>query len=305
MNKSKVVTELLVLALLGLAGCAKEDPAIVVYTRDGTSGTRDGFTSAIGFSEAKSDDSKLAPGYVEVASNGDMITAVKKDVNGIGYISLSTLSGSGVSALSYEGVAPSEATVLDGSYKMTRNFNYLIRAQYSDTKVESIAKAFVAFMGTSDGKATMKQLGGILTVSSSDPTWDSIKANYPIAGEDNSAVTVKFGGSTSVMEMAKALSAEFSPLCGHFIANHNHTGSGDAYKKTQGSDKDSSSALDIAFASREFNSSEPYAAGTAGKMCTDAIVPVINAENKKISAITKDQLKAIYSGATTKWSQLA
>jgi phosphate transport system substrate-binding protein len=84
----------------------KKIRAIVVYTRDGTSGTRDGFTSAIGFSEAKSDDSKLAPGYVEVASNGDMITAVKKDVNGIGYISLSTLSGSGVSALSYEGVAP-------------------------------------------------------------------------------------------------------------------------------------------------------------------------------------------------------
>jgi phosphate transport system substrate-binding protein len=305
MKQQKVVLAFALLASLGLVACQKADPAIVVYTRDGTSGTRDGFTSAIGFSEAKSDDSKLAKGYVEVASNGDMITAVKKDQNGIGYISLSTLNGSGVSALAYEGVSPSEANVLNNTYKMTRSFNYLVRAEYSDAKVGNIAKAFVAFMGTSDGKATMKQLGGILTVSSSDPTWDSIKANYPIAGQDNSAVTLRFGGSTSVEEMAKALSAEFSPLCGHFIANHNHTGSGDAYKKTQGSAKDSTSALDIAFASREFNASEPYAAGTAGKMCTDAIVPVINALNKKITSISAAQLKAIYSGASTKWSQLA
>ncbi len=174
MKQQKVVLAFALLASLGLVACQKADPAIVVYTRDGTSGTRDGFTSAIGFSEAKSDDSKLAKGYVEVASNGDMITAVKKDQNGIGYISLSTLNGSGVSALAYEGVSPSEANVLNNTYKMTRSFNYLVRAEYSDAKVGNIAKAFVAFMGTSDGKATMKQLGGILTVSSSDPTWDSI-----------------------------------------------------------------------------------------------------------------------------------
>jgi phosphate transport system substrate-binding protein len=91
--------------------------------------------------------------------------------------------------------------------------------------------------------------------------------------------------------MAKALSKEFSPLCGNFVAEHNHTGSGDAYKRTQGSRQRFFECLDIAYASREFSSSEPAAPGTTGKMCTDAIVAVINAKNTKITNITAASLK--------------
>ena len=206
-----------------------------------------------------------------------MISSLKNDENGLGYISLSTLSTSTLTGLSYESVKPSESSVLDGTYKMTRNFNYIVRDTYKDEKVASIVAAYRAFLSTSDAKATMKQLGGILSIASSDPTWASIKANYPVAAEDNKAITIHFGGSTSVEEMAKALSKEFSPLCGNFVSEHNHTGSGDAYKRTQGSDKDSASALDIAFASREFSSSEAAAKGTTSKMCTDAIVAAVNA----------------------------
>ena len=301
----KFAKMMLLVPLMALAACNQgSDPAISVYTRDTTSGTRDGFMTAIGYSAAKTDNSKLASGYIQVASNGDMISSVKNDVNGIGYISLSTLATSGVTGLSYEGVKPSEATVLDGTYKMTRNFNYIVRASYSDEKVGKIVEAYRAFLSTSDAKATMKQLGGILSIASTDPTWASIKANYPVTAEDNKAVTIHFGGSTSVEEMAKALSKEFSPLCGNFVAEHNHTGSGDAYKRTQGTDKDSASALDIAYASREFSSSEPAVAGTTGKMCTDAIVAAINAKNTKITNITAASLKGVYSGTITKWSEL-
>jgi phosphate transport system substrate-binding protein len=303
--KKHVMQLLLPCAMLALGGCAKAETSISVYTRDTTSGTRDGFMTAIGYSEAKSDDSKLVKGYVEVASNGDMIAAIKNDVNGIGYISLSTLATAQVKGLSYEGVTPSEATVLDGTYKMTRNFNYIVRSSFASEKVKNIVEAFRAFLTSKDAKATMKEEGGILTIGASDPSWASLKASYPVCAEDNKAVTIHFGGSTSVSKMAQALSKEFSPLCGNFVAEHNHTGSGDAYKRTQGSDKDSANALDIAFASREFQSSEPAAKGTSAKMCTDAIVSVVNAKNDKISAITASNLKKIYSGSLTKWSELA
>jgi phosphate transport system substrate-binding protein len=306
-KKMKNSLKMLMLLLLSpLCACgAKSDPAIVVYSRDGTSGTRDGFMSAIGYSAAKSDDSKLVKGFVTAASNGDMIAKIKNDPNGIGYMSLSTLSGSGVKGLAYEGVTPSEAVVLDGTYKMTRNFNYIVRASYTDSTVSDIVSAYRAFLSTSDAKTTMKNKGGILAIASNDPTWASIKANYPVTAKDNSKVTIKFGGSTSVEEMAKALSEEFSPLCGNFIAQHNHTGSGDAYKRTQGADKDATSALDVAFASREFDATaEPTAKGTTAKMCTDAIVACVNTANT-ISKITAAQLKGIYSGTITKWSQLA
>ena len=166
-----------------------------------TIGHRSDPMTAIGYSEAKTDNSKLATGYIQVASNGDMISSVKNDVNGIGYISLSTLDGSGVTGLSYEGVKPSESAVLNGTYKMTRNFNYIVRASYGDEKVAQIVAAYRAFLGTSDAKATMKELGGILTIAATDPTWTSIKANYAITSEDNKAITIHFGGSTSVENM--------------------------------------------------------------------------------------------------------
>ena len=64
---------------------------IKTYTRDRTSGTRDGFSTGIGLEDAKTDNTPLVDGVVEVSSNGDMMTKVANDEYGIGYISLSTL----------------------------------------------------------------------------------------------------------------------------------------------------------------------------------------------------------------------
>ncbi|MEG0564426.1 MAG: hypothetical protein RR511_10065, partial [Anaerorhabdus sp.] len=57
--------------------------SINVYTRDGSSGTREAFEGAIGLEE-------LTQNAIEVSSNGDMATKVGNDETGIGYVSLST-----------------------------------------------------------------------------------------------------------------------------------------------------------------------------------------------------------------------
>ena len=110
MNMRKGLSLILPVVLLGigLASCNSEEKQIICYTRDTTSGTRDGFFTGIGFSEAKTDNTLLASGFVEVASNSDMINAIKNDEYGIGYISLSSLAESGVKGLVYEGVEPTE-----------------------------------------------------------------------------------------------------------------------------------------------------------------------------------------------------
>jgi len=291
-----------------LTGCGSvEDAAIQVYTRDTTSGTRDGFFTTIGFSEAKTDNSVLVSNYVEVASNGDMISAVKNDVYGIGYISLASLSDSDLTGLRYEGIEPTEANVLNETYALKRNFNYVIRDSFDTPAEESLVEAFVAYMNTQEGKATIQSKDGIVSLSNSDPSWDDIKANYPIINQDNSSVTLRFGGSTSAEKVAKALSADFSAKAGNFVAEHNHTGSGDAYKRTQGSEKDGANKIHIGFASREFSltSSEPCLENTYGKVCTDAIVTVINSENDALTNITAATLKTIYQGTVTLWSELA
>lgn len=289
--------------ILTMGSCNKE-ALIKVYTRDTTSGTREGFFEGIGFNDAKKDNSLLAKGYVEVSGNDTMISGVKQDENGIGYISLSSLKESSLKGLTYEGVVPSEENVLNGTYQLTRNFNYCIRESYSDVAKKEIVEAFIYYMGTIEGKSTIQEHGGIVENSNSDKSWEEIKDNYDIASKDNSKVTIVVGGSTSVKSIVSNLLNEFSAKCGNFVYEHNPTGSGDAYKRTNGSEKDGVNACDLAFASREFkNDSEPMDESLKGKMCIDAIVAVVNKSNS-INSITKDQLKKIYDGTYTKWSEV-
>ena len=150
---------------------------------------------------------------------------------------------------------------------------------------------------------TIQSKDGIVDITGDEPSWDEIKDNYPICLEDNSNITIKFGGSTSVEKIANELSREFSTKCGNFVAEHNHTGSGDAYKFTQGEGKDSSTFLHIAFASREFKITEQGAEGTYGKICVDAIVAVVNKINP-LDRVTADMLKKIYDGTYSKWEEV-
>lgn len=300
MTRSAVVLATLV---MGFACSGNKDASIRVYTRDTTSGTRDGFFTGIGFKAAKEDNSVLVSDYVEVASNGDMINAVKNDDYSLGYISLGTLEGSGVKGLIYEGVQPNEGNVLNHSYKLTRNFNYCKRDNYEVKAKEEIVNAFIAFMSTSEGKATISEHGGILEVSTGDKSWNEVKEEYTADDVDNSAITINIGGSTSVKSIVTNLLSEFSKKCGNFKYSYNPTGSGDAYLRTNGSEKDGANACDLAFASREFNENEPMDASLKGMMCIDAIVPVVNVKND-LNVITAETLKAIYSGEIKLWSEV-
>jgi phosphate transport system substrate-binding protein len=107
----KIILFLTLLLTLSVAACTTEaeafDGAIKVYTRDTSSGTREGFMNGIGFSAAAKDDSILAPGFV-VAANAEQVSAVQTDNFAIGYVSRSTLNPTLFKGLNFEGVAPTE-----------------------------------------------------------------------------------------------------------------------------------------------------------------------------------------------------
>lgn len=312
MKKNVALVLLSILTMIAFIGCGgtttsafDTNKSITVYTRDTTSGTRDAFFSGIGFPEAVTDNTALVAGVVEVDGNGSMITALKNDIYGIGYISLSSLAESGLHALKFEGIEATEANVLNETYPLMRPFNYITRADWTDrTTEQQIVRAFVAYMGTVDGKSTIRNHGGIVSVDETDLLWDDIKNNYPVCAQDNSDVTMLFGGSTSVEKIAKALSAEFSVKCGNFIPEHNHTGSGDGYKRTQGSESSGANALDIGFASREFKSTEQGAIGSFGMICYDAVVIVTNSSNNVLVNISAEDAKRIYQGTNTVWKNV-
>ena len=91
-----------------------DDQEIVLIGREAGSGTRDGFESITG--------TKNSCEYrQELTSTGDVITTVSTNPNAIGYASLSAIKDT-VKALTVDGVAPSEDTVKDGSYRVQRPF---------------------------------------------------------------------------------------------------------------------------------------------------------------------------------------
>lgn len=156
---------------------ASDTASISRYTRDSSSGTRDGFFTAIGYEDAKTDDSKL-PGSATATSNGDMITKVKNDSNGIGYISLASLESSGLKGLKYNGVTASEDAVIDGTYKLSRNFNYITREEADCSEAEwDVLEAFMLYLDSREALTIIAANDGILTQKiSSAKTWSTLKS---------------------------------------------------------------------------------------------------------------------------------
>ena len=91
-----------------------KDGEIVCIGREESSGTRDGF-------ESITDTEDACVYRQELTSNGAVLTAVAENPNAIGYVSLSSVKDA-VKAISVGGVAPSEATIKDGSYAVQRPF---------------------------------------------------------------------------------------------------------------------------------------------------------------------------------------
>jgi phosphate transport system substrate-binding protein len=297
-----------VLAVLTLSACGGSDNEgfdtsknITVYTRDTSSGTRTGFMAGIDYSEAAEDDSLLVDGFV-IKDNTGILTSMATDEYGIGYISLASLDST-VKGLFFEGVEPSIANVINDTYELKRPFNYILRedGDFGSEEEEQISKAFIAFLGTIDGADIISDEGAVSLDSTQ--LWDDIKADYAICSEDNSSITIKFGGSDSIEKIAKALTEAFAPKCGDFVPEHDHTGSSDGFKRTQGSEKDGDNAKHIGFASRPFKDTEVGADDTQGQLAWDAIVAIVHLDNDLVNVTAIDS-KKIYSGEFTTWEDM-
>ena len=132
------------------------DLEISCIGRESGSGTRDGFES---ITDTK-DSCKLDQ---ELTSTGAVITAVSSSKNAIGYASLSSVEGkTGVKAVSVDGVACSEATVLDGSYKIQRPFNFIVS---EDAQLSPAAQAFIEFATSKDAASLIREAGAVPTTA--------------------------------------------------------------------------------------------------------------------------------------------
>ena len=90
------------------------DAEIVLIGREAGSGTRDGFESITGTKDA-------CQYRQELTSTGDVIATVAQNPAAIGYASLAAIKDT-VKAVTVDGVAPTEETIKDGTYKVQRPF---------------------------------------------------------------------------------------------------------------------------------------------------------------------------------------
>ncbi|MBQ8828208.1 MAG: phosphate ABC transporter substrate-binding protein [Clostridia bacterium] len=127
-----------------------DDAEIVLFGREAGSGTRDGFESITG----TEDKCKYRQ---ELTSTGDVITTVASNPGAVGYASLASLKDT-VKALTVDGVAPSEATIKDGSYVVQRPFVLVTK---KDAELSESAQQFFDYI-TSDDAADIIATAGVV-----------------------------------------------------------------------------------------------------------------------------------------------
>lgn len=280
---------------------------IILYSREKGSGTRECFFEGIGYGDVAKEDVWNDDVVVSSqSSNAAIMQVVGSNEYGLGYCSLDSIDTvSTIKGLTYEGVEATQDTVVDGSYKLQRNFNFVVASDDVLSAKNALAKnAFVAFMTKSkEGLSAIAAKGGILTTSvAKAQSWKTIQEkDYP--NLDIKGVTINACGSTSVLNVLNGLASAFKEQTG-CIVTPNQKGSGDAVNGVLGQNEDNKQ-YEIGFLSREIKDSELKQLNEEknfhGAICRDAVVPIVNAKNTKVTNVTAAVLVKAYKGEVKTW----
>jgi phosphate transport system substrate-binding protein len=124
--------------------------------------------------------------------------------------------------------------------------------------------------------------------------------NQAVASAQSSApvpYTVTVAGSTSVSPLMELLTAEYVKLRSHVKFNISATGSGDGIKAVP------AETAEIGMSSRELTPAEIGTGIDEHLIAIDGIAVIVNSGNP-VSNLGIDQIRDIYTGALTDWSQI-
>ncbi len=255
---------------------------ISVISREDGSGTRDAFTELFGVVDDDDIDMTTSSAVI-TNSTAVMMTTVAGDSNAIGYISLGSLDDS-VKALEIDGVAPSVEAVQDGSYTISRPFNVVTGSEISD-----LAQDFLNFIMSSDGQAVITEEGYVSV--------DSEAAAYE-ASSDSLSGTVTVAGSSSVTPVMEALAEAYEALNPDVTIEVNQSDSSTGVQNTI------EGVCDLGMASRELSDSEIAEGVSSIAIAQDGIAVIVNNENS-FSGLTSEQVRSIFTGEVSDWSELS
>ncbi|RGG61258.1 substrate-binding domain-containing protein [Ruminococcus sp.] len=269
------------LAATMLASCGGNSDKITVISREDGSGTRGAFIELTGIEEKDSNGNKTDNTKKDALickSTDVVLTQVSGDKNAIGYISFGSLNDT-VKALKVEDVEPSTATIESGDYKIVRPFNIAVKDGLSDA-----AQDFENYILSSEGQDIIEK-AGYIKIDKSAAAYTSNNASGKVVVSGSSSVT-------PVMEkLAEAYQKANTNVTVDVQQSDSSTGIKDAINGTS----------DIGMASRDISDDELSQGIKSVTIAQDAIAVIVNKDNA-VDDITMDEIKAIYTGSKTTWS---
>ncbi len=280
------------MTVFALAGCGADSndggtgtgrDAISVLTREEGSGTRGAFIELLGIEE-KNADGKKVDKTIDTAettnSTSVMITTVQGNKAAIGYISLGSLDKSKVKALKVDGAEATTDNVKSGEYKVSRPFNIATKGDAT-----GVASDFIKFILSADGQAVVEKNGYIS---------EGNTGAYKASGQKGK---ITIGGSSSVTPVMEKLKEAYVKLNPDVTIDVQQNDSSSGMKGAI------DGIYDIGMASRDVKDSEKEAGLNSIKIALDGIAVIVNKDNT-LDSITSEQIKNIYTGSLTKWSEI-
>lgn len=253
---------------------------ISVVTREEGSGTRDAFTELTGVlvkdGDNKTDNTTTSA--VTINSTEAVITNVKDNEAAIGYISLGSLNDT-VKALKIGGVEATADNVKSGDYAVSRPFNIAYKGELSD-----VAQDFVDYIMSSDGQKIV-----------SDNGYVTVAENAAYSGKKPSG-KISVAGSSSVSPVIEKLAEAYQKVNTNAKVEIQTSDSSAGMQSAMGG------TCDIGMASRDLKDEEKSALKVE-TIAKDGIAVIVNNANT-CDELTLDQVKSIYTGETTVWSDI-
>ena len=252
--------------------------AIHVVSREDGSGTRGAFVELTGVEDDNGDNTTVD---AEIANRTDaVLTTVAGNEAAIGYVSLGSLNDT-VKAVTVDGVEATVDNVKSGTYTLSRPFNIATKGEPT-----GVAEDFINFILSADGQAIVEE-ENYIKVDDAAPAFTS----------DGSYGQIAVGGSSSVSPVMEKLIEAYEAV------NPNAQIDLQTSDSTSGMTGAMDGTFAIGMASRELKDEEAaQLTGTA--IALDGIAVIVNTANT-VENLTMDQIRSIYVGETTDWSEVA
>ena len=286
MKKILALALCVVMAAAVFTGCGSKSSngeadgaPITVISREDGSGTRGAFTELMGIMVDDVDNTTTSAEISQ--STSVVLTTVAGNKNSIGYVSLGSLNDT-VKAVKVDGVDATVENIKGGSYAVSRPFLVV-----TNDKLTDVSKNFIKFILSKQGQDIIAE-EGYITIDDNAADYETQKG---IKGK------IVLAGSTSVSPVMQKLADAYKAIYKDVTLEIQQTGSGAGITSTI------EGACDIGMSSRDLKAEETAEGNEGTTIAMDGIAVVVNNENS-VEDLTSEQIRQIFTGEVTDWSQV-